>query len=162
MRAIPTTLILGHGAFLESWADYLPWAARAGYTSVFIHTTSEALAMGAAPASLYEALRPSIAAAARRLGLRLELGGHGLSAFVPRALFEAEPELFREQGGRRVNDRTSALRTLGALALASKGFAEMAARHPEVSVFHAWPDDLPGGGWCSCPRAPPFPLPLSR
>ena len=103
--AIPATLILGHGAYLERWEDYLLWAARAGYASVFIHTTSDALAMGAAPESLYETLRPSIAEAARRLGLGLELGGHGLSALVPRSLFAEEPELFRERGGERLIDR---------------------------------------------------------
>jgi hypothetical protein len=148
--ALPATLILGHGAYLERWEDYLLWAARAGYASVFIHTTSDALAMGAAPESLYETLRPSVAEAARRLGLGLELGGHGLSALVPRSLFKDEPELFRERGGERLSDRNFCPSSDRALAIASEAFAARAAAHPEISVFHAWPDDLPGGGWCSC------------
>jgi len=145
-----TTLILGHGAYLERWEDYLLWAARAGYASVFVHTTPDALAIGAAPRSLYEALRVSIGATARRLGLGLELGGHGLSALLPRSLFKAEPELFRESGGKRVSDRNFCPSSGRALALASEAFAAGAAGHPEISVFHLWPDDLPEGGWCSC------------
>lgn len=150
-EALPATLILGHGAFLEDWEDRLAWAARVGYSSVFIHTTPEALALGAAPQALYETLRPGIARAASRLGLRLELGGHALSSFLPRALFKFQPELFRESGGLRVPDRNLCPSSARALSTLAERFAAFASAHPEISVFHAWPDDLPGGGWCSCP-----------
>ena len=129
-RSPAATLILGHGAYLEAWEEYLPWAARVGYSSIFIHTTPDSLALGAAPQSLYDALRLPIAAAARRLGLVLELGVHGQPGrdFCPSS------------------DR--------ALALAAEAFAAVVAAHPEVKVFHAWPDDLPEGppkdGRCSC------------
>ena len=150
--SVSATLILGHGAFLERWEEYFLWAARVGYSSIFIHTSPDALALGAAPESLYETLRSSVAAAARRLGLVLELGGHGLSALVPRALFRTEPELFRmSEGGERASDRNFCPSSGRALSLASEAFAARSAAHPEVSVFHVWPDDLPGGGWCSCP-----------
>ena len=150
-------LILGHGAYLSRWEDYLTWAARSGYARVFVHTTVESLAFGAAPARLYEALRPGIVPLARRLGLGLELGGHLLSSFLPRKLFKSEPELFRqrpeaEDGARlRSPDANFCPSNPRALELASRGFAAFAESHPEVEVFHAWPDDLPGGGWCSCP-----------
>lgn len=148
-----TTLILGHGAFLERWEDYLAWAARAGYASVFIHTTRAALAIAAAPESLYESLRGGIAALARKLGLGLELGGHLLPTFVPRALFKGQPGLFRQagEGGERRPDGNFCASNARALELAGRGLAEFARAHAEVSVFHAWPEDLPGGGWCSCP-----------
>jgi hypothetical protein len=148
--SLSTTLILGHGVFLEDWENRLLWAARAGYSSVFIHTTPDALAMGAAPESLYESLRPLLAPLVRRLGLCLELGGHGLSSLLPRSLFKEEPSLFREREGRRSPDRNLCPSNDRALALVSEAFAARARAHPEVSVFHAWPDDLPGGGWCSC------------
>jgi hypothetical protein len=102
--ALPTTLVLAHGVFLERYAEYLTWAARVGYRSVFILTTSEPLAMEAAPEALYESLRGEIAALARRLGLSLELGGY-------RSDRDLDPD----------------------------AFAEKAAAHPEISVFHAWP-----------------------
>jgi hypothetical protein len=148
--AISTTLILGHGAFLEDWENRLTWAARAGYASVFVHTTPHNLALGAAPERLYDALRSSIAATARRLGLAIEMGGHGLSSFLPRALFKSEPELFREHCGKRSPDRNFCPSSERALAIVAETFASWAKTHPEVTVFHAWPDDLPEGGWCSC------------
>jgi hypothetical protein len=148
--ALSATLILGHGCFLERWEDYLPWAARSGYSSIFVHTTPDELAMGAAPECLYEAQREGIAEAAQRLGLYLELGGHGLSSLLPRALFKEEPELFREKEGERVADCNFCPSSERALALVVEAFAAKAVAHPEVRVFHVWPDDLPGGGWCSC------------
>jgi hypothetical protein len=150
-EAVPTTLILGHGAFLERYAEYLPWAARLGYRSIFVHTTPDRLAMGAAPAALYESLRDDLAPLARSLGLSLELGGHGLSALLPRSLFKTESALFRERGGERVADRNFCPSSAKALALVSDAFAAYAEAHSEIEVFHAWPDDLSGGGWCSCP-----------
>ena len=153
---IPATLILGHGVFLEGWEDRLLWAARAGYSSIFVHTTPDAFALGAAPESFYEALRPSIAEFALRLGLTLELGGHGLSSLLPRSLFNEDPGLFREKDGERVPDRNLCPSNQKALALVSKAFAARAVAHPEVSVFHVWPDDLPEGGWCSCPSCAPL------
>ena len=153
--SLPATLILGHGCFLEHWEEYLPWAARSGYSSIFVHTTPEELAMGAAPESLYEAQREGLAEAARRLGLILELGGHSLSSLLPRALFKGEPELFREKEGERVADCNFCPSSEKALALVADAFAARAVAHPEVRVFHVWPDDLPGGGWCSCPSCAP-------
>ena len=154
--ALPATLILGHGILLEDWEERLVWAARAGYVSVFIHTTPDALALGSAPESLCEALRPALAPLLSSLGLALELGGHSLSSLLPRSLFKSEPKLFRENKGERTPDRNFCPSSTRALEIVSKAFALRAASHPEVSVFHAWPDDLPGGGWCSCPSCAPL------
>jgi hypothetical protein len=149
--SLPSTLILGHGVFLEDWKNRLLWAARSGYSSVFIHTTPDALALGAAPESLYESHRAGIAALAASLGLGLELGGHSLSSLLPRSLFKTEPGLFREKEGTRRPDQNLCPSSERALDLVSAAFAARAAAHPEIAVFHAWPADLPGGGWCSCP-----------
>ncbi len=145
------TLILGHGSYLEAAPDYLPWAARNGYAGVFFHTTTEVLALGAVPLKAYEARRALVLPLARRLGLELELGGHGLSALLPRSLFKAEPELFRLQEGRRRPDANLCPSSPRALEVVSANFSAFVAAHPEVEVFHVWPDDLPGGGWCECP-----------
>ena len=144
--------MLGHAVFLEGWRERLHWAARAGYSSVFFHTTPDPLAIGAIPGSLYDALRPEIAAEARRLGLTLELGGHWLSSLLPRSLFRTEPDLFREKDGVRIADHNLCPSSYRALDLASEAFASWAEAHPEARVLHAWPDDLPGGGYCRCAR----------
>ncbi len=144
-------LILGHGAYLERAEDYLFWAARSGYAGVFFHYIEGGIALGACPAHAFAARRPKLVALASRLGLAVEEGGHLLSRLVPRALFRREPELFRMTQGRRRADWNFCPSNPRALTIAAKNFAAFARDRPEVEVFHVWPDDLPGGGWCSCP-----------
>jgi len=149
--ALRPVLILGHGAYLEKAADYLLFAARNGYAGVFLHTIEGPLALGACPAARLDGGRASLAALAGRLGLELEEGGHLLSSLLPRSLSKREPELFRMTRGGRKADRNFCPSNPRSLALAAESFARFAKARPEVRVFHCWPDDLPGGGWCSCP-----------
>ena len=144
-------LILGHGSYLGAAPAYLLWAARNGYSGVFFHTTEKALAYGASPLALYEAMRPGLAALALRLGLEVEEGGHYLSSLLPRGLFRKEPELFRMRDGERKADSNFCPSNPRSLELVKTAFLDRVKAHPEVDVFHVWPDDLPGGGWCSCP-----------
>jgi len=144
-------LILGHGSYLGAAPGYLLWAARNGYSGVFFHTTDKALAYGASPLALYEAMRPELAAQAHRLGLEIEEGGHYLSSLLPRALFRKEPELFRMRDGERRADSNFCPSNPRSLELVKTVFRDRVRAQPEVDVFHVWPDDLPGGGWCSCP-----------
>jgi len=115
-EALRAVLALGRGAFLERYADYLLWAARAGYSSALVRLSTTSLPLEGCPAGLYESLRPGIAGLARRLGLDLELGGDFArlcgEGMAEEAGETALPELF----------------------------AEYAAGHPEVSAFHLWPD----------------------
>jgi hypothetical protein len=145
------TLILGHGCLAGDIEDWLLWAARNGYGSAFIHTTGDELAFGAIPAGVYEARRGAIAETARRLGLDLELGGHLLRSFLPGSLFGREPGLFRMKEGKRRPDGNFCVSEPRALDAVSAAFASFALGHPEVGVFHVWPEDLFDGGWCSCP-----------
>jgi hypothetical protein len=149
-RAAPV-LILGNGPYLVAASDYMLWAARNGYAGVFFHTIRDPLAIGAAPEALFERLRPGLAALAQRLGLVVEEGGHGLSALVPRSLFRKRPELFRMVDGARRPDRNFCVSNADALGLLADNFARFVRARPEVDIFHVWPDDLPGGGWCECP-----------
>lgn len=144
-------LILGHGSYLERAEEYFLWAARNGYVGVFMHTIEGPVALGACPARRYESSRPRLAALAARLGLSMEEGGHLLSSFLPRRLFHGHPELFRMAEGKRRADQNFCPSNPAALALVKENFAAFVRSRPEVAVFHVWPDDLPGGGWCSCP-----------
>lgn len=150
-EAIGATMILGHGSYLGRAEDYLLFAARNGYRSVFFHTTPETIAFGAAPIARYDALRPSLLPLLSCLGLEIQLGGHGLSGLLPRRLFKREPELFRMAEGERKKDRNFCASNPRTLEIVTSNFAAFVRAHPEVRVFHFWPDDLPGGGWCSCP-----------
>ncbi len=155
--AIESTLILGQREYVEAAEDYILFAVRNGYRGIFFHTTSGRIAYGAAPASLYEKMRPAIVPLLRVAGLDVELGGHGLSGLLPRRLFRQNPELFRMVQGKRSPDHNFCVSNPETLSIAVGNFLAFVRAHPEVRVFHFWPDDLPGGGWCSCARCAHIP-----
>lgn len=98
----------------------------------------------------------------RELGLRVEVGGHGLSSFLPRELYDEEPELFRmfqpaDFGGKRLKDSNLCVTSLKARTILQEKFAEYLETVPEAHAVHAWADDLPAGGWCLCPSCRALP-----
>lgn len=100
-------------------------------------------------------------ALARRLGLRLETGGHGLSQLVSRRLFRRRPELFRlgqpeDFKGQRMPDANFCVTNPGVRKLIETGYRKLARANAGVHALHLWPDDLPSGGWCMCPSCRAF------
>ena len=96
---------------------------------------------------------------AKLVGLRLETGGHGMSACLPRDLFDKTPELFRmfqpeDFGGKRMKDANFCPTNPKTRRIVKANFrkkVEIAAAHG-YHALHSWADDLPGGGWCMCSR----------
>lgn len=104
---------------------------------------------------------PEDAGLAEELGMRLEVGGHGMSELLPRALFETKPELFRmfqpeDFGGKRQPDANFCTTHPASDSIVRKNFRRRIAALEGVYAVHAWADDLPGGGWCLCPRCRSF------
>lgn len=94
---------------------------------------------------------------AESLGFRCETGGHGLSELVPRKLFSSNPELFRMSQpedffGKRQPDYNACLTHPETAKIIRESYRKKIRRFPEIYAFHAWPEDLPGGGWCYCSR----------
>ncbi len=93
---------------------------------------------------------------AEELGLRLEVGGHGLSKMLPRELFADKPEIFRmfqpeDFNGRRLNDSNFCVTNHEAREIIKENFREKLKSADGAYGIHAWADDLPAGGWCLCP-----------
>jgi hypothetical protein len=143
-------LIVGHAAFMQDVEDWIVWAARNRLNTLFVHVTAEPLALGAAPESQWQAQKGVAVTLARRRGMTIEHGGHGLSALLPRRLFRQVPGAFRYHGGRRTPDRNFCPSSPEGLAVIRRNAQAHFRAHPEVDVFHLWPDDIPGGGWCAC------------
>ncbi len=98
---------------------------------------------------------------ADELGLRFEVGGHGLSKMLPRDLFEKKPELFRlfqpeDFNGKRMKDSNFCITNSEARDIIKKNFQEKLASVRGAYGIHAWADDLPAGGWCLCPSCRSF------
>lgn len=93
----------------------------------------------------------------QKRGMILEFGGHILPSFVPRDLFEEHPEYFRmNDKGERTKDKNFCPNS-GAVAILKKNVRAHFVELPEITYFHAWADDLMGGGWCSCPKCKELP-----
>ncbi|MCX6622953.1 MAG: DUF4838 domain-containing protein, partial [Acidobacteria bacterium] len=132
---------------IDDWIDY---AAKARL-NVF------SMLYGWPTLAWYSSQRDHIRAECRKRGMELELGGHLQSIFLPRSLFAAHPDWFRmNAAGQRTADwnlnpfQPDALRTLTSAA------ADYFAKTPEASLFHAWADDIDGGGWSAEPGKPDY------
>ncbi|MCK5844528.1 MAG: DUF4838 domain-containing protein, partial [Victivallales bacterium] len=98
---------------------------------------------------------------ARKLGLRMEVGGHGFSKLLPREMFDDNPELFRmfqpeDFNGRRLADCNLCVTNPETSRIVRENFAEKLAESKDAYAMHLWPDDLPAGGWCLCPSCRAF------
>ncbi len=144
-------LVLGHAAFLADAESWVIWAARNRLNTIFIHVTDEALAFGAAPEKQWRKKRDAVLGLLRDRGIMLEYGGHRLASFLPRDLFKKNPDMFRMKDGRRTADFNLCPSSMEALAVVQRNAREYFCEHPYADAFHVWPDDILGGGWCSCP-----------
>ena len=82
--------------------------------------------------------------------MTIELGGHGLAALLPRRLFRQMPEAFRFHAGKRRTDHNFCPSSPAALQVIRENAAAYFRAYPEADVYHLWPDDITGGGWCEC------------
>jgi hypothetical protein len=161
------TLILGQDALHDDWPAWMEWASRNRFNDLFFHDTPPSrMDRGGAPRPardaelaadgggwMFERWRSdgqAIVAEAARRGLTLQFGGHHLPGLVPRELFAEHPESFPLRGGGRDPRYNLCPTSAGALAQAEKAAAAFVARFPGASVYHLWPDDIRGGGWCEC------------
>jgi hypothetical protein len=98
---------------------------------------------------------------AEELGLRLEIGGHGLARLLPRDLFAEHSEQFRmfqpeDFGGKRNPDSNFCVTHPATRRTIKENFKKQLADSEDVYAIHAWADDLPAGGWCLCPSCRAF------
>jgi len=151
-------LVLGCDGLHEGWREWLPFASRNGLTTVFFHDTPPSRLDPADDErgregrmfEMWERDGAQVRALAERLGMRLEFGGHHLSALVPREAFAEHPEWFRFDGEQRTDDFNVCVTNAGARAALQAGARRFFERFPGFDVYHLWPDDLRGGGWCAC------------
>jgi hypothetical protein len=149
-------LIIGHQAFADDAADWVIWAARNRLNTIFFHTTTGALALGAVPEHQYQALKPVFLPLMQERGMTLEHGGHGLTELLPRERFSDLPQAFIERDGKRTPVYNFCPSSEAGLQIIRANAAAHFRAHPEVDVFHLWGDDIHGGGWCRCQKCAPW------
>ncbi|MCG8348684.1 MAG: DUF4838 domain-containing protein [Chloroflexales bacterium] len=145
-------LIIGHDFFLDHAEEWIVWAARNRLNTIFIHTIDRRLALGACRLQQWRKRRTKLLPLLRERGMTLELGGHGMADLVPRNLFQRSPEAFRQKGARRTPDHNFCPSNSTAQALLQRNGTAFFRAHSEAQIYHLWPDDILGGGWCDCPQ----------
>lgn len=151
-------LVLGCDGLHEGWRDWLRFASGNGLSTVFFHDTppsrlnpsDDDRGRGGRMFEFWDREGEEVRALAARFGLRLEFGGHHLSALVPREAFAEHPEWFRFDGRARTGVFNLCVSSAGARAQLREGARRFFERFPGFDVYHLWPDDLRGGGWCAC------------
>lgn len=145
-------LVIGHDFFLDEAEAWIVWAARNRLNTLFVHTIDRPLALGACHLKLWRMRRAHLLPLLHERGMHLEVGGHGMASLIPRRLFGTMPQIFRYDGSRRVVDYNFCPSSVGAQNLLRGNGAAFFRSYPEAHVFHVWPDDIHGGGWCNCSR----------
>jgi len=144
------SLILGHDLYLADAEGWVEWAARNRLNNVFLHEFPPPVLGGRSSRYWREALA-KVGPLARRRGLTVEFGGHGLAALLPRSLFRSHPDFFRHDGRRRNPDHNLCPSSQGGLDVIRRNARAYLELHPGADVYHLWPDDIVGDGWCRCP-----------
>jgi hypothetical protein len=118
-------IVLGERILIDHAESWIVWAARNRLNGLFVHVSTRAEPVGAAPETAWRDHRERQVALARERGMTIEHGGHLLTELVAKADLRALAEGRRpSEAGRQV-------------------LAEHARGHPEAEVLHLWGADLP-------------------
>ena len=161
------TLILGQDALHDDWRGWMEWASRNRLNDLFFHDTPPSrldrdgakrpeLADGIAAdgrgwmVERWDTDGSEILAAAAARGMTLQFGGHYLPLILPRDAFARHPDWFPLREGVRDGRYNLCTSSAGARAALADGARVFFQRFAGADVYHAWADDIRGGGWCEC------------
>lgn len=130
-----------------SWDAWPERAQAAGLSTIALHPTPGRVAGFVRS----EAGRTFLARCAA-LGLEIEYELHAIHDLLPRALFAADPTLFRmNDEGERIGDFNLCVHSERALAIAAENAREIGRLlRPTTGRYFYWGDD--GQPWCRCPH----------
>src|ERR1043166_6278276 len=129
---------------LQDWPER---AAEAGLTTLALHE-------GTAPSRVVDFIRSEdgqrFPDTCRALGLQVEYELHALLELLPRTLYAAEPEMFRQnEAGEGTPDANLCVHSERALEIvAENAIALSRILRPTTGRYFLWGDD--GRGWCRC------------
>ncbi len=137
-KHVPADLDEAVELHLQAERDIVDWMAKQRLNRFFTRPPEQIL--------------PEILEELEKRGIEYEAGGHFIPQLLPRSLFKEKPELFRmDERGERTSFGNLCPSSEEALNIVAKGVEEFLKANPAVVLYHLWPEDLPGGGWCNCP-----------
>lgn len=95
---------------------------------------------------------------AESYAMTIELGGWDISLLVPRRYFLFNRDIFRMDAGKRDKEHNFCPTAPDTIKLLKNEAAKVFRSHPEITVYHLWPDMGYEKTWCSCPACRAFTL----
>jgi hypothetical protein len=140
-----------------SLGDWPERAARAGLTTIALHSTSNPeTSMATVAAFVQSDAGRSFLARCRELGVEVEYELHCMRELLPRDFFATEPGMFRmDEAGNRTPDANLCVHSREALDAVEKNAVAIARiLRPTTGRYFLWGDD--GKPWCRCPECREF------
>jgi hypothetical protein len=133
----------------------IPWAARNRIDALVI-PPEQRRSFFPKKIEFPKARGESFRSLADQYALSLEAGGWALSLLVPRRYFFLHRECFRMEEGKRVNNFNFCPTNPETIGILREEAGKFFRSHPEVRVFHLWPDREHEKTWCACPTCRAF------
>ncbi|MDR2494028.1 MAG: DUF4838 domain-containing protein [Spirochaetaceae bacterium] len=95
---------------------------------------------------------------AERYAMTVELGGWDLSFLVPRRYFLFHKDMFRMDAGKRDKRHNFCPTSPESIKILQEEAEKVFRSHPNIGVYHLWPDSGHEKAWCSCPTCRAFTL----
>lgn len=157
-QAIPAhrrMLLPGNRKTQDTLLSLIPWAARNRIDALVIPPEpgriffSKKSNNSGIPGELFRSL-------ADQYALSWEVGGWALSSLVPRRYFLFHRDFFRMEGGKRVKEFNFCPTNPETIRLLQGEAENFFRSHPDIRVFHLWPDQGSEKKWCACPSCRAF------
>ncbi len=138
-------LTLAVTEYNEDWCAeavaFVDWCAKNYINTVFLHESLD---------FKLDSYNAQIIAEIKKRGMSLEFGGHGAQDFVPKDLFEKQPERFIQKNGKRTKEGNFCVSDERNISELCSRASAMAAEG--VDLLHLWFEDTLGGSWCNCEK----------
>jgi hypothetical protein len=141
----------GRSHTTENLKQLVEWAPKLRYNTLMVPRD-----YGGRGRVTWDQWRDAVAREAKKLGLIIEVGGHGYHNFINASmnggkLFDERPEWFgKDDTGKRtkVQRRVFCTSNPHAVEFMTGSVIDYLNSHPEIDVFELWPPD--GADWCTC------------
>ncbi len=141
IRSLATTVYEDTEVWKRETVDFVDWCAKNAINTVFLHQSVQTPLKN----KNYE-VQCEIA----RRGLRLEFGGHSAEQYIPRELFEKEPERFILKDGVRTAQGNFCVSNQKNYIDIKDNVLRYLRENSGIEVLHVWFEDSLSGSWCQC------------
>ena len=149
-------LLIGRQEMPKNWKSLIYWAVRNQIDIVVLSLQS--IELKSKDFFQQKTIAKQIQSALdllKEYALDIEFGGWDLSILVPRNFF-SNKEILRIDAGKRDRKHNFCPTAPETIKLIKSNATKFFKSHPEVRIYHFWPDQGYEKAWCSCPTCRAF------